>query len=1028
MKKIILLLLLCLICGRIVPIQRDPDIFTWNIHEGVLTISGYGVMTNYDPDSNPAPWYEHKDLITGLDIEPGINVIGDYAFYGLEHITSVFIPGEVIIIGAHAFQGCTSLSYVYISASVEFIGEWTFAYCSNLSEIINASPYPQDIERKSMFTDVQIEDCILRVPYESESEYRKTYGWENFNIVTMYQIGELLWSDHENVLVIRGKGAMEDFLGHVRPPWYQYDNPISVIDVGEGITSIGNWAFAEFGRLVSMSIPNSVTSIGNSAFYGCYELSSVFIPASVIFIDESAFCFCSNLTEIVNENPNPQTIGSSPFMYVNFEECILRVPAASVLLYKNAEGWNNFKNIVPLETRVLKTGKIGSISWVFTEDGVLTFSGTGDISNAIFDDPDLQSIYKNVQHIVMTEGITGTTGYTFTVSPLISISIPASLTSFSIFSLWGCPNLITISVHPDNPKYTSVDGVLFNKDETTLLTYPAGRPGHYEIPSTVVTIGGAFDRCILSSVTIPSSVKNIDGWFWCCPNLTSIFIPSSVTYIAGNCFVGCNAMTSIDVEAGNPNYSSIDGVLFNFDKTTLIAFPTGREGHYDIPQSVKTIGQNAFTGWIKLVTLSIPASVTFIHVNNFGRCHSLTSISVHKDNENYSSIDGVLFTKDKTTLICVPPGRQGIYLIPEPVNVIGPFVFYSCALTSIIFQGSYTFLGNRYFEECGNLKEIVFLNPKPQDISPDLFLDYFFPLLTLRVPSASVSLYKASEVWKKFKTIEGMDVIALDYSALCLLTGTEKTLTATLNERLPETQIDWTSANTAAATIHPTGKVTAIKPGTANITVSAFGNDATCTVTVLEPGNSTIKGTVDNSGTSSMRVNLYVKLPDSETKKGIIGGYVLLATTVPNENGEYEFEDLPEGSYKVDVEMDEYESEMTPAINLSGNETRSDINFEVDGATGTVTPKIATGAVETWHAASLQIYPNPFTDVVHITGVVAVETWRAASLQIFNTAGAIVHTQTIASPDETIHLGHIPPGLYIIRLENGKTIKAIKIQ
>jgi len=217
------------------------------------------------------------------------------------------------------------------------------------------------------------------------------------------------------------------------------------------------------------------------------------------------------------------------------------------------------------------------------------------------------------------------------------------------------------------------------------------------------------------------------------------------------------------------------------------------------------------------------------------------------------------------------------------------------------------------------------------------------------------------------------------------------------------------------------------------ITASLGSIEADCTVTVIVSGNSTIKGIVDTGGTENVRVNLYIKMGEKgeagETKKGILGGYVLLATTIPNDNGEYKFENLPEGFYKLDVEIDEYESEATPTINLSDSETRSNINFEVDEATGTVVPKILTGVVETWHAASLQIYPNPFTDIVRI----AVETGRAPSLQmqVVNTAGAIVHTQTIISPEETIHLGHLPAGLYFIRLENHgmvKTEKIIKIQ
>jgi hypothetical protein len=298
----------------------------------------------------------------------------------------------------------------------------------------------------------------------------------------------------------------------------------------------------------------------------------------------------------------------------------------------------------------------------------------------------------------------------------------------------------------------------------------------------------------------------------------------------------------------------------------------------------------------------------------------------------------------------------------------------------------------------------------------------------LRVPAASVGLYKASDVWKKFNNIEGIDVIALDYSSICLLAGAEKNLSATLDERLPETPFDWTSKNPAAATINPDGKVTAIKQGTTEITVTAFGNEAICTVTVIQPGNSTISGTIDNSGTSNVRVNLYMKPPESDTKKGIIGGYVLLATVIPNDDGGYSFEDLPEGEYQVEVETDEYESEATDNFPLSGNESLAEVNFTIDDegkiiAGEVIVHPVVTGAVETLRATSLQIYPNPFTDAVRITGKIG----ETGKIQVINTAGMIVHTQTIASPDETIHLGHLPAGLYIIRLENGSRVKTMKI-
>jgi len=982
------------------PVATDIEA---TLNGGILTISGTGKMQDFT-GGIPQPWESQQSSIFSVIIEEGVTSIGEWAFGLCKELNSAVIPESVVAIGISSFRESGIRSVTIIGNSLKKIDDAAFYICENLESIT----IPESVESIESFA------------------FQKS-GIQSVTILgnSLKKIGVVAFASCVNLKSIILPASVEE---------------------------IGMYSFRESGISSITFSGNSLKTIDYGAFYECLNLESITIPESVEIIGEWVFGNCYNLSEIINYVTTPLTVLNNTFNGVDLYNCRLRVPVKSIEDYREAAGWSKFNNIEPIES-IVGNGSIGSISWSLYSNGVLVFSGTGDIPYIIFNDYSLKSISNDVQDIVITEGITGIINYGLAGSRAFSVSIPASVTKIGTLTFSGCTNLVSISVHTSNPEYSSSNGVLFNKDSTVLHSFPGGKTSHYTIPSSVNSIGaGAFDRCRLPSVTISSSVKTIEtDAFTFCHNLTSITIPSTVTYIAGNVVLGCSNMTSIEVDPGNPNYSSsADGVLFNVDKTAIIAVPSGKPGEYNIPSSVKTIsnaafmycqklssvnipnsvetvGNRAFFACTSLGPLNIPASVTKILNDAFSRCYTLTSISVHEDNEHFCSEDGVLYTKDKATLLCVPSGRQGNYLVPESVKIIEGFAFYSCEkLSSVIFQGAQVFLDNRTFAECGSLTEIIHLNTTPQVIPVSLFPNTILSNSKLLVPAASVSLYRANEQWGKFNTIEGMDVIALDYSALCLLTGTEKTLMAILDEHLPETQIDWTSANTVAATINSTGKVTAVKPGTADITVSAYGHDAICAVTVLEPGNSTIKGTVDNAGTSSVRVNLYVKLPDTDTKKGIIGGYVLLATTVPNDNGEYKFEDLPEGSYKVDVEMDEYESEMTPAINLSGNETRSNINFEVDGTTGTVTPKIVTGAVETWHAASLQIYPNPFTDIVRI----AVQTGHAPSLrmQIINASGAIVHTQIITNPDETIHLGHLPAGMYIIRLENGKTVKVIKIQ
>jgi len=163
---------------------------------------------------------------------------------------------------------------------------------------------------------------------------------------------------------------------------------------------------------------------------------------------------------------------------------------------------------------------------------------------------------------------------------LTAITIPDSVDSINLKAFNDCPNLHAITIRPNSkhPRALSDNGVLFNKDKTKLLYCPLGRKGDYIIPDSVVRIGeSAFEfRSGLTSITIPNSVKDIDRVaFRYCSGLTSITIPESVIYIGDSVLYSCSGLLSIHVHTDNPNYASVDGVLFNKDKTKLLAFPGG---------------------------------------------------------------------------------------------------------------------------------------------------------------------------------------------------------------------------------------------------------------------------------------------------------------------------------------------------------------------------------------------------------------------------------------------------------------------
>jgi hypothetical protein len=207
-------------------------------------------------------------------------------------------------------------------------------------------------------------------------------------------------------------------------------------------------------------------------------------------------------------------------------------------------------------------------------------------------------------------------------------------------------------------------------------------------------------RTNLIGVTIPASVTTIgQNAFKGCSALTSVTIPASVTSIGQSVFQDCFGLTSISVDTGNTSYSSVDGVLFNKLQTTLVEFPPGKSTSYTIPNSVTTIGTNAFINVNGLTSVTIGSSVTIIGTNAFQSCNNLSTVTFISN----------------STLISI--GHQAFQTCPDltsitlPISVttIGTNSFQNCSgLTSIIIPNSVTTIGSNAFESCSFLASVTF--------------------------------------------------------------------------------------------------------------------------------------------------------------------------------------------------------------------------------------------------------------------------------------------------------------------------------
>jgi hypothetical protein len=367
------------------------------------------------------------------------------------------------------------------------------------------------------------------------------------------------------------------------------------------------------GKAGNYTVPNGVVTVGASAFEDCYTLTSVAIPDSVTSIEDNAFDMIgmfghTSLTNVTMGN-SVTNIGDSAF--------------SGCLLLTNISIPNNVTRI---------------------GDGAF-------------------------------EGLT-------------TVTIPASVTHLGLRAFGG-GNLSEIVVDPLNPSYSSVDGVLFNKSQTTLIECPGAKGGGYTVPSSVRAIGdNAFAYCTgLTNVTIPDTVTFIGvSAFSGCAGLTTMTIPSGVTEIRNSAFEACTGLTNVTILG---SVTSIGD--FAFDGCASLS-------NVIIPNNVTSIGTFTFQGCDSLRGITIPESVIRIGYGAFIGCTNLTAIIVDAPNPAYSSVDGVLLNKSQTMVIAFPVGKTGSYAVPANVTNIGEAAFQGSRLTSVTMPTTVTSIGQGAFQ------------------------------------------------------------------------------------------------------------------------------------------------------------------------------------------------------------------------------------------------------------------------------------------------------------------------------------------
>ncbi len=615
--------------------------------------------------------------------------------------------------------------------------------------------------------------------------------------------------------------------------------------------------------LYSVTLSESLTTIGQFAFSGCEWLMSIEIPNSVTLIGEGAFAGCSNLTS-VTLSESLTSLGK------HFERCnnlkSITIPASVTSISEDA-----FKGMDGLEEIV-----VAEENETYSSEGCVLYNK--DRSTLLRCPPAFEGSFN------IPESVTSIQKKAFAeCSGLTSVTIPTSVTSIGEYAFNGCTGLTAVVI-PDSVTEMG-EGVFKDCSGLTSLAIPNSVT---EIPSQ------AFAGCSsLASVKIPDSVVSIGGYaFYGCDDMRSITIPASVTDL-GSALEGCSGLKEILVAEGSTTYSSVNGILYNKDRTVLICCPGGIEGSIEILDTATTIGYRAFwccRGLTSIVIpntvteilsaafnecsgltyVEIPESVTSIGYGIFMSCSSLTSIEI--PNSVTSIGEGAFAYCSGLTSIDIPEGVTSIGAlafnncsaltsvdIPEGVTSIGEDAFSNCsALTSISIPKSLVEIKDRAFSDCPNISKVQCLALNPPTLGSWIFSDEVYATAELIVPAQSLEKYRTAESWNKFVNISTVSgTVALSHTEV----GIAADEVFQLGVYGATGEVKWSTSDPTVAYANECGLVVAMGvAGTAEITATVDGEQVSCTVNVTaQSGQMSLNMLTDGVAADNQPVDIIIE-------------------------------------------------------------------------------------------------------------------------------------------------------------------------
>lgn len=363
---------------------------TWDLTNGVLTISGYGEMYDYDDYKSLSPWYNQRESITSIIINNGVTSIGASAFYKCTGLTSATISDSVTSIGSYAFSGCSKLTSVTIPNSVTIIGERAFSGCCSLTSLT----IPTGVTNIGKYAFSGCSGLTL-VNWNAKRCASLT---ERDPIISSYLLNlhgipeNLFFSNNSSIRFF----IFGDEVRYIPETLCRGMKNLTTVVIGEKVSNIGVFAFSDCEKLstVEWNVPTYNETTRNNSyvrtpFYAFVKngqcdfknsapnIKKIIIGPKVTDM-ANVFYGTNHLTMVVCRKPNPKiAVGTKDFDFTS--SITLCVPLEKIELYRSSNFWSKFNPIIPLEAEedevnavtVTPTDNSLVIEWPTIDDAII---------------------------------------------------------------------------------------------------------------------------------------------------------------------------------------------------------------------------------------------------------------------------------------------------------------------------------------------------------------------------------------------------------------------------------------------------------------------------------------------------------------------------------------------------------------------------------------------------------------------------------------------------------------------------------